>query len=394
MNIQTCPYCGANIINTESIQRYNFCPYCGNTVDLCKDNDSNDEKYRIIPFKITEHEAINFLTKELVRNDNVPIDVFRHIKIEAVKKYALPMYLFNGAIEGTWTATAIIQQSRRVKRSDGLFATEYYNVSQPISGTGRGAFWLMSIGNVKTELPHNLRQFAHAIEFTHEHSKFSFLKSTSEIPQLLRDDVAEIYFDTERMTVFQSEDLNNAIHHLATQLAVSQLPQSYKDFMQTWNAQCNYSECVLLSVYYIIFSYKGQEYYYCVDGIGNQAYLNPPQDSSSNKAFNSTRKFQLALTIIIGILSLGGGIFISPFMPIVGFFFVFLMVFLINKEYKETMFNRRALREYGRRIFSNESTNDLNIENPNGTEGSGCVNTGMLVAAMIILIILFCAKCS
>lgn len=394
MKTQTCPNCGANITNPESTIRDTVCPYCGSAVVLCKDNNSNDEKYRIIPFKITEQEAINFLTKELVRNDNVPADVFEHLKIEAVKKYALPMYLFNGTIEGTWTATAIIQQSRRVKRNNGLFATEYYNESQPISGSGRGAFWLMSIGNVKTNLPNNLRQFAHAVEYTHAHSEISFLKPTSEIPQLLRDDVIEISFDTERMTVFQSEGFNNAIDRLATQSAVSQLPQSYKDFRQTWNAHCNYSESVLLSVYYIIFSYKGQDYYFCVDGIGNQAYINPPQDSNSNKAFNSTRKFQLALTIIIGILSLGGGIFISPFMPIVGFIFVFLMVFLINKEYKATTVNRRDLREYGRRVFCNESTGDLNIENPNEVEGRGCVNTIILLAAMIILIILFCAKCS
>lgn len=367
-----CPHCGAE--TTEII-----CEYCGSTIHS-EDIGEAEPKSNYIPFKISQEEAISLLYKRLVEEADVPLDIFNHIEIKKVERLIIPMFLFNGAIEGAWSATILNERSRQVNRN-GQQRTEYYTEYVPISGTLNTAFWLMTSSNQKAELPALLRDYINAVDFTDTHA--SSIISIDGKHDYSKDDCKVLDSDSEPMTVFRSSCVSNHLNAIATQVAMSQVPGKYQDLKFTWNATGDLKDLLLLSMYYIIFSYKGDEYSYCVDGVGASEYIKAPKDTNPTKKIRRHCICKLVISVILGIIAVCLS-FGSSSLLIFGMFFPLLMLFVTNQEWKKGLANIRDLRECERRKFCNESTQELQ-----GVTLMKWVSNALIVIFALILVITY-----
>lgn len=368
-----CPHCGAE--TSEMI-----CEYCGSTIHS-EDIGEIEPKSNSIPFKISKEEAISFLYKRLVEEGDVPLDVFNHIKIKKVEKLIIPMFLFNGAIEGSWSATILNEKSRQVTRN-GQQRTEYYTEYVPVTGNLNTAFWLMTSSNQKAELPTPFRDYINAVDFTEAHAS-SVISLEGGNDDSYNDDCKILGSDSEPMTVFRSSCVSSHLNSVATQVAMSQIPGKYQDLKFTWNATGDLKDLLLLSVYYIAFSYKGDEYSYCIDGVGASEYIKAPKDINPAKKLKRHCIYKLVISVILGIVAVCQS-FGSSSLLTFGIFFPLLMLFVTNQEWKKGLANIRDLRECERRKFCNESTQKLQ-----GVNLMKWVSNTLIVVFALILVITY-----
>lgn len=371
-----CPHCGAE--TTEQI-----CEYCGSSIQQ-EEISETPTKINVIPFTISQDEAINFLYKRLVEENDVPLDIFNHIKIERVEKYVVPMFLFNGAIEGSWSATILNEKSRQVQRN-GQQYTEYYTEYVPITGNLNSAFWLMSSSNQKTATPPCLLQYIGAVDFSEVHA--SNIISVDSRSVVTKEDCQYLESDSEPMAVFRSPNITNHLNVIATQVAMSQVPGKYQDLKLTWNATGDLKDTILLSVYFITFSYKGEEFSYCIDGVGASQFINTPKDTNPAKKLRRNCILKLIISVVLGIIAAFQAFGTSSHWIFVGIFFPFLMIFLTNLEWKKGLTNFRDLRECARKKFCNEHTTELQDANV-----MKWLNNTLIIAFALILLATFISR--
>ena len=372
MKIQ-CPSCGASFEVNECTQSSVQCPYCGSSMRVKKSNTPNPSarKYqRIIPFKISEQNAVYIMLKTLVGTEGVPVDVFQHIENIRVEKYFMPMYMLNGEIHAPWNATQVERRERQVRDRNGIPKTEYYFEKWPINGMAQSAYWLLSSANCNSNLPYALREYGKVIEYTHAMASESISDEVQEIDYQLPDCCKEIETDTDNHTVFNSQPVSNYIHRIAMQAAMSQLPSSYENFNCTPRWTNNVVEFVGVAVYYIQFSYKGGTYDYCIDGLGYSYYSNFPQDHNAIESLRKSIRNKRIYTWLLCLLGIA--------MPLIGTFSItrwpvglllafvampiamlIILLILISKERRAILSNEEEQREYGRRIYCGEDTSDV-----------------------------------
>lgn len=125
-----CPNCGGenNVTNRNGQE----CAYCGTMLYLPtpnkvkskdkgreSDNDNknlSDAKF-IVPIASefsTEKEVRNALNAYLVKQDDVPDDIFDHLEIQTIKWIYLPMWRYNGSITSEWTCDEVVYRKRKV----------------------------------------------------------------------------------------------------------------------------------------------------------------------------------------------------------------------------------------------------------------------------------------
>ncbi len=308
---------------------------------------------RVIPFKITKEEAQKRLFKRLVEESDIPLDIFSHLHIESVEEYMIPMYVFNGKIEGTWSAALIKEHSRQVNRN-GQRRTEYYNERLPIAGNINCSFGVMSSATNAPDLPLDLRNYIEAIDFSDIHAS-SILSSRDQY--LSQTNIRkDIDCDREPMTVFRSQSFTNHLNSIANQVVTSQIPERYEDLRLAWNANGDLADTVLLAVYYITFIYKGRKYYYCIDGSGASEYINAPKDSNPAKKVKRLCVCKLIISVILSIVALWQGFNHSLIWSVSWILLPFLMMWITNQEWRTGLSNIRNLRESERRRFCKEQT--------------------------------------
>lgn len=371
MKIQ-CSSCGASFEVNERTQSSVFCPYCGSTVNIHSAEQSSpaQKKFqRIIPFKISEQEAIERMLNLLVTTEGVPVDVFHHIEDVKVEKYLLPMFMLNGEIEAPWNATEVERRSRTVRRN-GRDETEYYYEKWPINGYATSAYWLLSCANCKGDLPYALREYAKVIDYTESMASTSISDEVQEINYPLPEGCVEIKDDTDWQTVFNSNPVNDHIHQIGIYAAMRQLPHSYENFRCTPRWTNMNVESVGLAVYFVRFNYKGETYEFCIDGLGESWYHYFPQDQ---EAIESLRKsirnkriytwllclFGIAMPLIgtFGITRWPVGLLLAfVAMPIA---MLIILLILISKERRAILSNEEEQREYGRRVYKGLDTSDV-----------------------------------
>lgn len=372
MKIQ-CPSCGASFDVNERTQSNVQCPYCGSSIPV-KSSDTpctSARKYqRIIPFKISEQKAMDIMLKKLVETEGVPVDVFQNIENIRVEKYFLPMYMLNGDIYAPWNATQVEVRERKVRDRDGRMTTEYYDEKWPISGIAQSTYWLLSSSNNNSHLPSVLREYGKVIEYTNAMASASISDEVQEINYQLPDGCKEIETDTDSHTVFQSNPVSDYINQIAIQAAKSQIPSSYENFRCSPRWTNNVVELVGVAVYYIQFSYKGETYGFCIDGLGYSCYSNFPQDHNAiellRKSIRNKRiytwllcLFGIAMPLIgtFGITRWPVGLLLAfVAMPIA---MLITLLILISKERIAILSNEEEQREYGRRIYCGEDTSGV-----------------------------------
>ncbi len=182
-----CPNCGGE--NNVTEHNGQECAYCGTMLYLPtpkkvkskdkgreSDNDNknlSDAKF-IVPIASefsTEKEVRNALNAYLVKQDDVPDDIFDHLEIQTVKWIYLPMWRYNGCITTEWSCDEVVYRKRKVGeepkydskgnllRIEAVYET--YEDYLPKSGHGQTSFDILvpAFKTIKEKLPYRSIDF-------------------------------------------------------------------------------------------------------------------------------------------------------------------------------------------------------------------------------------------
>ena len=391
MKIQ-CTSCGASFEANERTQCSVQCPYCGSMIRIEIESSTTQSSHRyqrIIPFKISEQEARDIMMECLVNTDGVPTDVFHHLEVISVEQFFLPMYMMNGKADAPWNATAVERRTRQVSNGNGGYRTETYYERWPINGFAQSAFFLLSSANSNTDLPQVIREYGRVEEYTHTMATESISEEVQEVNYQLPDGCKEIEIDTDNHTVFNIQSVKDYINELAVTAALSQIPTSYENFRCTPRWTNDYVELVGVALYYIRFSYKGEIYEFCVDGIGESSYSLFPKDDDAVETLRKTIKHKQILTAVLSLF----GTFAMPFIgmllncglmlasPVIAGTMWIILLVLLKKERKAKLSNEQEQREYGRRLYYGLDTSDVN---ENAYTKLGVVTTILLWIGLVV----------
>lgn len=303
-----CPSCGRVITSFNPFQAEVECPYCHNKAfNPLITAKKIPVPERIILFKTSQEDFEQHLVNALVATDFVPVDIFEHIQPEKVVKAYLPMYLYEGKYQASWNCQVGYKtQEVGTDLSGEKLKTRTVTRYHPANGVSNGQFAFMCLAYEGNEIPDELKQFTMTFPYSVQDSKVYS-------PQLL-----DLENDKDLQTIELNADSDlvwnqwgqTLVDELAEESASAQLKgQDIKDFTCSSNYDLKTEgKFIMAPFWFVYYNYKGQQYYFIMDGLGaNQCYTNPEDEQQLKKAklFNTIEtilKWSWILAIVLWFL--------------------------------------------------------------------------------------------
>lgn len=269
-----CPNCGAPITSFNEFKTQIECPYCHTTlrnpssIAVLK---SMKQPERIIPFTTTEEDFGHHLVDALIHRQYVPKDVFDYIHAEDTMKAYLPMFLFEGKYEASW--------SGHVK--------EYYedngstkSLKRYVNGNAYGNFSFLCLAYEGEDIPEELKSFS---------ATFPYDVNITRMydPAIIGDDpdqnLTTIPVNSDPELVWQRECEDTA-YKIAENGIRHQAGDEVKNLQ--WNVSFdvfNRGTLVLVPFWFVYYNYQQSTYYFIMDGIGSQEKIITPEDMDEKK---------------------------------------------------------------------------------------------------------------
>lgn len=181
-----CPNCGGE--NNVTKRGGQECAYCGTMLHFStpkkvkqeKGHESDNVKRNLSDAKFivpiaskysTEKGVRNALNAFLVKQEDVPDDIFDNLEIQTIKWIYLPMWRYNGDISTEWSCDEVVYRKRKIGdepkydskgnllRIEAVYET--YEDYLPKSGHGNTTFDMLipAIEKIKEELPYQRTNF-------------------------------------------------------------------------------------------------------------------------------------------------------------------------------------------------------------------------------------------
>lgn len=260
---------------------------------------------RIIPFTTTRDDVKNTLTEMLIKKWNVPTDIFTYFKISDIRRFYVPMFLFEGKFTCTWAATIRTTSHRPVY---------YYQIGNPrslqmrreytpTSGQARDNFAILCPAYEGEEIPEDLYSNIQSFTYKAEYSK----EYTPELAQKDADTIDTLPQNADPEVVWAKYG-DKAIDMLALRAAGVMLD---KMITMDVSSSSNYEfsrpmRMALVSFWYCTYKYGKTDYYFIMDGAGDQCFLTAPQEGSETEEAQSSKNVWRVLTatfvLIVGVL--------------------------------------------------------------------------------------------
>lgn len=294
-----CPNCGASF-QFDGVN--NICPYCGSVIKSATPKSTpkkgNEEATTVLPFVLSEDDAISTIIKELVVTNGVPLNVFEQLSNIKVEKYRLPMYGSLINLDVCWSAQSVVRKTRKYRDKNGNEKTEYYDEYYPISGNAFGRCDTLFLANKCAEIPGKLRDYAERLPY--EYSKYA----NSELSDTkMGGECKEIQADLRFEELRDNTDANKYISDISLNIAHGQISGRYVDLETTWKANFSDIKLLMIGFYYITFEYDGVEYYGCVNAVTGERYVSVPKDEQGAKQEHNESKNFIAKAWMFGILA-------------------------------------------------------------------------------------------
>ena len=104
LQVLRCPACNAKFTNFSVYKKTVTCPACHNVITQSSSRDSQGRYARAYDsFLYPESDFESALTNTLINQDYVPRDIFQAINAGNVFRAYLPMYLYEGSYQASWS---------------------------------------------------------------------------------------------------------------------------------------------------------------------------------------------------------------------------------------------------------------------------------------------------
>jgi len=151
-----CPVCRALLNSVVPLSGETFCPFCGAfchiTANLTKENEIPKQ---IIPFATSADDFRQSAQSMLFAGDYTPANISRLISFEVAKGVYLPVYLYEGQFECTWSC--------RIKAETGD-AESRKEAYRPQNGVSKGEYAIVCIACDSTTFDKELAEYVCSLD--------------------------------------------------------------------------------------------------------------------------------------------------------------------------------------------------------------------------------------
>ena len=273
-----CPSCKQVITSFSPFAAEVECPYCHNKAfNPLITAKKIPMPERLIVFKTSEKDFETALIENLVESDYVPTDIFSCISPDNVIKAYLPMFLYEGQYQSSWSCKVAYETNELRASSDGTkVKNETVKKYVPQNGTSQGNFAFLCLAYEGKDIPEELRAFCNQFPY-------NIMASKEYDPNLLgldREDspmTLPLNADTD---VIWEKFGDGLVSQIANENARQQLSgEEIKDFRSSnsYNLKHN-GRFVLAPFWFVYYTYNNKRFYFIMDGLGENTSMSTPAD--------------------------------------------------------------------------------------------------------------------
>ncbi len=271
-----CPSCKQVISSFSPFAAEVECPYCHNKAfNPLITAKKVPVPERLIIFKTGERDFEQAMISNLVERDYVPTDIFKCINPENVIKAYLPMFLYEGRYQSSWSCKVGYEATEVRASSDGTkVKNKTVKKYAPQTGTSQGNFAFLCLAYEGKDIPEELRTFSTQFPY-------NAMASKEYDPSLLGLDSGEspmtlpLNADTDLIWTKYGDSL---VNQMASDNAKQQLSgEDIKDFRASNSYDLKHSgRYVLAPFWFVYYTYNNEKHYFIMDGLGENTSMTTP----------------------------------------------------------------------------------------------------------------------
>ena len=287
-----CPSCKQVITSFSPFAAEVECPYCHNKAfNPLITAKKIPVPERLIVFKTNENDFEQALISNLVERDYVPTDIFNCINPDNVIKAYLPMFLYEGQYQSSWSCKVAYEATEVRATSDGKgVKNKTVKKYAPQTGTSQGNFAFLCLAYEGKDIPEELRTFSTQFPY-------NTMASKEYDPNLLGLDAEDspmtlpLDADTDLIWNKYGESL---VNQMASDNAKQQLSgEDIKDFRasNSYNLKHN-GRFVLAPFWFVYYTYNNEKHYFIMDGLGENTAMTTPIDQEEVAFVNGKERIK------------------------------------------------------------------------------------------------------
>lgn len=287
-----CPSCKQVITSFSPFAAEVECPYCHNKAfNPLITAKKIPVPERLIVFKTNENDFEQALISNLVERDYVPTDIFNCINPDNVIKAYLPMFLYEGQYQSSWSCKVAYEATEVRATSDGKgVKNQTVKKYAPQTGTSQGNFAFLCLAYEGKDIPEELRTFSTQFPY-------NTMASKEYDPNLLgldaEDSPMTLPLDADTDLIWNKYG-DSLVNQMASDNAKQQLSgEDIKDFRasNSYNLKHN-GRFVLAPFWFVYYTYNNEKHYFIMDGLGENTAMTTPIDQEEVAFVNGKERIK------------------------------------------------------------------------------------------------------
>ena len=287
-----CPSCKQVITSFSPFAAEVECPYCHNKAfNPLITAKKIPVPERLIVFKTNENDFEQALISNLVERDYVPTDIFNCINPDNVIKAYLPMFLYEGQYQSSWSCKVAYEATEVRATSDGKgVKNKTVKKYAPQTGTSQGNFAFLCLAYEGKDIPEELRTFSTQFPY-------NTMASKEYDPNLLgldaEDSPMTLPLDADTDLIWNKYG-DSLVNQMASDNAKQQLSgEDIKDFRasNSYNLKHN-GRFVLAPFWFVYYTYNNEKHYFIMDGLGENTAMTTPIDKEEVAFVNGKERIK------------------------------------------------------------------------------------------------------
>lgn len=288
----TCPSCKQVITSFSPFAAEVECPYCHNKAfNPLITAKKVPIPERLIVFRTKEKDFEHALVENLAERDYVPTDIFQCINPGNVIKAYLPMFLYEGRYQSSWSCKVAYETNEVRASSDGTkVKNKTVKKFAPHTGTSQGNFAFMCLAYEGDDIPEELRSFSSQFPY-------NVMASKEYDPALLGLDSGEspmtMALNTDADLVWNKYG-DGLVNEMACESAQQQLSgEEIKDFRASNSYDLKHGgRYVLAPFWFVYYTYNNEKHYFIMDGLGENNAMTTPVNQEEVAFVNSKERIK------------------------------------------------------------------------------------------------------
>lgn len=283
----TCPSCKRPINTFNPNKLMTECPYCHSKLvnPLVKPKDVRVPD-RIIPFTTDESSFESAMIEALINQDYVPTNIFETISTGDVIQAYLPMYLYEGTFNASWSCESSYMD-QKVSVSSNSVKTKDVKKWRPQNGTATGNFAFLCLANEGQDIPEELRQFTRLFPYDVMLSK----EYKDGMIDFNDDNLMTLECNADATLIWQKHG-KEMVEETAQKAAMNQIgDQEIRNFRaSTSNNLTTTGQYVFVPFWFVYYNFGGSQYNFMMDGTGSHNSFTNPVDQEEVQFVESKEK--------------------------------------------------------------------------------------------------------